>query len=308
MAGLDQAQLNFNPDALAVLNALLGLIMFGVGLDLRLGDVRTLMSRWPVLLVGLIGQWVLLPLLTVILIVWLKPSPSLALGMIIIAACPGGSVSNYFSHVARGDIALSVSLSALTSAICFITTPLTIALWGGLLPEVSALLATVSIAWHEMLLLVLGVLLLPALAGATLAALRPQRADQLRKPLQRFSMVAFAGFVIAAFAANGRLFFEAAEQIVGLVAVHNAAALLAGYLLARVFRLRSPECRSICIEVGIQNTALGLSVIFTFFDALGGTALITAWWGVWHLITGALVAVGFKRSDLARAPTTMTNV
>ncbi|MEL7025202.1 MAG: bile acid:sodium symporter [Pseudomonadota bacterium] len=291
MAALDQAQLNFNPDALLALNVLLALIMFGVGLDLRWRDVSNLRGRWPVLFVGLAGQWLLLPLVTVALALALQPHPSLALGMIIIAACPGGSVSNFFSHLAKGDIALSIALSAITSAICFVTTPFAIVFWGQFVPDVAELLRAVHIDWLQMLVLVISVLLFPACAGALVGALRPTLADRLRTPFKIFSMGAFGLFVVVAFVANGKVFVAQAHAIVGIAAIHNGLALLAGFLLARVCRLHDGEARSITIEVGIQNTALGLTVIFTFFAGLGGTALLTAWWGVWHLITGAGLAL-----------------
>lgn len=298
MAGIDQAQLNFNPDALLALNVLLALIMFGVGLDLHWQDVKKLRGRWLVLLVGLFGQWLLLPVLTVGLALFLKPTASLALGMIIIAACPGGSVSNFFSHLARGDVALSIALSAVTSAICFVTTPFSIAFWGQFVPDVAQLLREVRIDWLEMLVLVAGVLLLPASIGGLVGTFLPALAKKLRTPFKVFSMGAFGLFVAAAFVANGRLFLAQAHEIVGLVAIHNGLALLAGIGLAKVCRLHETEARSIAIEVGIQNTALGLTVIFTFFGGLGGTALVTAWWGVWHLLTGAGIALWWRRRRL----------
>lgn len=299
MSGIDQVQLNFNADSIVALNALLAMIMFGVGLDIHWRDLRALAARWPIVLIGLFAQLLLLPLLTVLLALWLRPSPSLALGMVIIAACPGGTVSNFFSHLARGDIALSVTLSTFTSAVCFFTTPFNIAYWGGWIPEVRTLLEAVSVDWRQMLLLVLAVLLLPASLGATLAAKRPRIASRLRVPFRRFSIAAFAIFVLGAFVANQTLFIERAGDIVGIVALHNVAALVIGFITATIFQLSDKERRSISIEVGIQNTALGLAVIFTFFDGLGGTALITAWWGVWHLLTGAALGYWWSRRPIA---------
>ena len=108
-------------------------------------------------------------------------------------------------------------------------------------------------------------------------------------------MGVFSVFVLAALFANGRLFLEWIGDISGLVAVHNSAALLLGYGAATAMRCATPERRAISIEVGIQNTALGLTLIFTFFDGLGGAALITAWWGVWHLLSGATLGMFWSR-------------
>ncbi|MEM9171285.1 MAG: bile acid:sodium symporter [Pseudomonadota bacterium] len=290
MTALDAVQLNFNPTAVLILNGLLAMIVFGVALDLSLQDFIRLRRQPRAILTGLCAQCLLLPALTALLIVGLSPSPSLALGMILIAACPGGSVSNFFSQLARADVALSVSLSAISSLCCFLMTPFTIAFWAGLLPTTQAVLQSVEIDFVQMLLLVAIVLIIPTALGVLFAYARPGQAAALKRPLRLFSMTAFILFVVLAFFANGALFIDHANAIFWWVLVHNSAAFALGFALAWLTRCRPSAQRSICIEVGIQNTALGLALALTFFPLLGSVALITAWWGVWHLIAGGAIA------------------
>lgn len=287
---LDAVRLNFSADALLALNALLAAIMFGIALDLDFADFRRVSRRPRALLTGLVSQWLLLPAVTVLLVFVLRPPASLALGMIVVAACPGGSVSNFFSHLARGDVALSVTLSAITSSFAFVATPLNIALWGSLLPETRALLRNVDVDVARMLVIVVVVLVLPTVLGCWIATYREPLARRLRRPLRRFSMLVFAGFVIVAFAANWSLFVTWAEVIAGIVMLHNGLALAVGFAAATLAGLPRQVRRSITIETGIQNSALGLTLIFAFFDGLGGMALVAGWWGVWHLVSGAAIA------------------
>lgn len=287
---LDAVRLNFSTDALIALNALLAAIMFGIALDLDFADFRRVTRRPRALLTGLASQWLLLPAVTVLLVYALRPPASLALGMIVVAACPGGSVSNFFSHLARGDVALSVTLSAITSSFAFLATPLNIALWGSVLPETRALLRTVEVDVLRMFIVVVTVLVLPTVAGCWIATHRQSLARRLRRPLRRFSMLVFAGFVIAAFAANWSLFLDWADVIAGIVLLHNGLALAAGFAAATLVGLSAQVRRSVTIETGIQNSALGLTLIFAFFDGLGGMALVAGWWGVWHLVSGAAIA------------------
>lgn len=299
---LDAVRLNFSADALVALNVLLAAIMFGIALDLDFADFRRVSRRPRALITGLLSQWLVLPAVTLVLVMLVAPPPSIALGMIIVAACPGGSVSNFFSHLARGDVALSVTMSAITSSFAFLATPLNIALWGSVLPETRELLRSVEIDVVRMLLIVVLVLVVPTIAGCWLATRRQAIAQRLRLPFRRFSMLVFAGFVIAAFAANWSLFVEWAEVIAGVVMLHNGAALAAGFLLATLVGLPPRVRRSVTIETGIQNSALGLTLIFAFFDGLGGMALVAGWWGVWHLVSGAALARFWGVRDVEAAP------
>lgn len=286
----DELVLVFEPGRLLILNLILGLILFGIALDLRLDDFRRVARAGRAAVVGLGAQLLLLPAFTFLLVLWLEPWPSVALGMLLVSSCPGGNTSNYMTHLAKGNTALSVSLSAVSTAAAMVVTPLNLAFWGSLHPSTAGLLRQVDLDPARMAVTVLLILGLPVALGMTLAARRPALARRLRRPLSLFSLLAFVAFVVLALAANLGPLRAHLASVAGLVALHNAVALALGYGAARAVGLAEADRRAVSIEVGIQNTALGLVLIFDFFDGLGGMALIAAWWGVWHLLSGLALA------------------
>lgn len=290
MNDVDALRLAFDPGALVALNAVLGLVMFGVALDLSVEDFRQV-ARSPLGAgIGLLAQFVLLPAVTWGLTMVLELRPSIALGMILVAACPGGNISNVVTHLARGNTALSIGMTALSTAVAVVMTPLNITFWGGLNPATAAILREVSLDPVSLLLTVFTILGIPLVAGMTVAARRPAFAARIRRPMKGLSLGFFAFIVVAALVANWDNFLHYVGVVMGLVALHNATALALGYGAARAVGLPGRDARAVSIEVGIQNSALGLALIFTFFAGLGGMALVAAWWGVWHIVAGLAVA------------------
>ncbi len=292
---LDTIRLSFSPASLRLLNAVLALVMFGVALDLKLSDFRRVLAAPRSPAVGLLAQFVALPALTFLLTLVLRPQPSLALGMILVAACPGGNVSNFISHLARGNTALSVSLTAISTVCAMVMTPLNVALWGGLNPETARLLGDLSLDQGSLLLTLLTILGLPLLLGMTVAERKPRWAAVLRKPMKVFGIIALAGFIIGALLKNWAAFVLTIDQVILLVLAHNALAILTGYGIARLCRLPERDRRTLSIEVGIQNSGLALVIIFGFFDGLGGMAVIAATWGIWHILAGLSLATVWSR-------------
>lgn len=295
MTPIDQVQLNFNESSLLLLNVLIGLIMFGVALDIRVDDFRRVVRdpRGP--LIGLGAQFLLLPAFTFLLIGIVDPAPSLALGMILVAACPGGNFSNFLAAYARSNAALSVSMTAISTALAIVMTPFNLSFWGRLNPGTAAILTQVSLDPIDLLVTIILILGVPLAAGMALVQWRPKRAARMRRPMRIFSLVAFGLFIIGALAANWQEFLTYVGAVAALVALQNAVALAIGYWTARGLKSPLYDARAISIEVGIQNSALALVLIFTFFDGLGGMAIIAAWWGVWHLISGLTVATWWAR-------------
>ncbi len=295
---VDEITLHFSPASLTVLNIVLALVMFGVALDMRVADFRRVMTAGKPVLLGLASQFVLLPAATFVLVLLLDPVPSMGLGMMLVAACPGGNLSNFLTHLARGDTALSVTMSAVSTSAATVMTPLSIAFWGSLHAGTRGILREVDLDPVQMFLTVLIILGIPIVLGMRIAARHPRLARRLRRPMKRFAVVALAGFVIAALAANWQHFLRYVGRVAGLVAIHNAAALSLGYTAARSVGLGERERRAVALEVGIQNSGLGLLIIFTFFGGLGGMAIVAAWWGVWHIISGLTVAFFWSRRPL----------
>jgi len=287
---VDALKLAFEPGTLLLLNVVIGLIMFGVALDLSVADFRAVVRTPRGVLVGLGAQFLLLPAATYVLTRIIDPLPSIALGMVLVAACPGGNISNIITHLAGGNTALSIGMTAVSTAAAVVMTPLNITFWGSLNPGTAAILREVSLDPVELLLTVATILGVPLVAGMTLAARRPGLAAVMRKPMKALSILFFAGVVGMALANNWTYFLEYVGAVMGVVAVHNGTALAMGYGAGRALGLPSRDARAISIEVGIQNSALGLTLIFTFFAGLGGMALVAAWWGIWHIVAGLTVA------------------
>ncbi|MGB5223063.1 MAG: bile acid:sodium symporter family protein [Polyangiales bacterium] len=290
MEAVDQVHLNFNPATLTLLNVLIGLIMFGVALDIRVEDFKRVVRdpRGP--LIGLGAQFILLPAMTFVLVLVIDPLPSIALGMMMVAACPGGNFSNFLAHHAKANAALSVSMTAISTGLAVVMTPANLSFWGGLNPDTAAILREVDLdpfALFETILVILGV---PLMLGMLVAAKKPTLAAPLRLPMKVFSLGAFGLFIVGALIGNWQHFLQNVGYVALAVALHNALGLALGYWSGRVLGCHRYDARAISIEVGIQNSALALVLIFGFFDGLGGMAIIAAWWGVWHLISGLTVA------------------
>jgi BASS family bile acid:Na+ symporter len=295
MTEVDQVMLNFSPTSLAVLNGVLAIVMFGVALDLTLGDFRRLLDTPRALLLGFFSQFIFLPAATFLLVLLLRPSPSMALGMILVAACPGGNISNFITHRAGGNTALSVSLTAVATVCATIMTPFNLAFWGSLYAPAVPLLTETSVSPFEMAWTVAVLLVLPLVVGMIINSRFPALSARMRGTMRIVSMIIFAAFVIGALAANWQYFLDYVGLVAGLVLLHNAVALGGGYGIAWLGGLGEYDRRAVSIETGIQNSGLGLILIFNFFGGLGGMAIVAAWWGVWHILSGFALAAWFNR-------------
>ena len=291
----DALPIRFDPAGLAAVNAIIAVMMFGAALELRLDDFRRVAQRPAGLLAGFTAQAVLTPAATCLLTIVLDVDAALALGMMLVAACPSGALSNVLTWRARGTVALSVALTTLSSLAATVLTPLNFALYAGLNPATRALLQTIGIPAGGILAQTALVLGLPVTLGMLLAARAPHLAARLQVPLRSLSAVALFAFVGGAFWENRGLFVSRFDDFFWLVVGQNAMALALGALVARLARLPEADRRAVTIEVGIHNSALGLIILVTFFPAAGSMMLITAFWGVWHLVSGLALSMWWGR-------------
>jgi BASS family bile acid:Na+ symporter len=294
---LDSISLNFSSEDLLLLNLALALIMYGVALDLRFEDFKYLVKNPKGFFLGIFSQFILLPFLTWCLILIIQPPPSVALGMFLVAACPGGNVSNFLTNYAKGNTALSVSLTGFSTVLAIITTPLNFALWAGLYSPTASMLREISLDYQDVFFTVSLILGIPLILGILTHQYATAFAEKASKVLKPLSLVIFAAFVIVAFIGNLDLFLKYISMIFLWVLAHNTVGLSAGYFTGKVFRLPLADVKTLTIETGIQNSGLGLVLIFTYFDGLGGMAIITAWWGIWHLISGISIASIWKNTN-----------
>ncbi|WP_424984361.1 bile acid:sodium symporter family protein [Microbulbifer sp. S227A] len=302
MTGIDDITLNFSPGSLTVLNTVLAIVMFSVAIDLKPSDFRRLVQAPKPLVTGLVSQFAALPALTYCLVLLTQPRPSIALGLILVAACPGGNISNFITHRAGGNAALSVSMTAFATIATILVTPFNIAFWGSLYAPTRAILQRTQIDPLTVAITVGLMLILPLVLGVTLNTRRPDIAARIRPMLQWISFGIFIAFVLLALAANWGFFLQFAGAVAGLVIAHNAIALAAGYGCATLAGVSSFDRRAITIETGIQNSGLGLVLIFGFFGGLGGMAVVAAFWGIWHAISGLALAALLNRTEAARCP------
>lgn len=300
MDSIDSISLNFSSNNVLALNLSLGFIMFGVALNLTLADFKLILSQPKAVWIGLVSQFIFLPLVTFLLVLIARPHPTFALGMFMVAACPGGNISNFFSANAKGNIALSVSLTAVSSVLAIFMTPLNFTIWTSLYDPTAALLREISLDTTDVFQTIVTILAIPIILGMWVR----HRFTQFAKMVQPFmhigSLVIFGAIVVLAFAANFDLFITYIYLVVLLVFAHNALALASGYWLGRVFGLSEQDRRTISIETGIQNSGLGLILIFAFFEGLGGMAIVAAWWGIWHILSGLALSYywNFKSRSL----------
>uniref|UniRef100_UPI003F492B31 bile acid:sodium symporter family protein n=1 Tax=Cupriavidus necator TaxID=106590 RepID=UPI003F492B31 len=294
---IDLVRLNFNPQAQLGLSLVLALVMFGIALDLKPDDLRHAWSRPRALVIGLLSHHLLYPAATFLMIELLHPAPSIGLGMLLVSSCPAGHISNFFTHRANGNAALSVSISTLSTLGAIVMTPLNVSFWASLDPQMAALLHSFSLDPGHMLFEIALLLGAPLVAGLLVQARAPALARRLHVPMKRFSMLVFLAFVIGALMLNWTIFIEWGRYVVLLVLLHNALALAGGYAFARLARLAERDCRAVAFETGIQNSGLGLVLVFNFFGGLGGMAIITSWWGIWHIAAGMALSTYWLMQD-----------
>jgi BASS family bile acid:Na+ symporter len=301
MTEIDAIRLNFSPESLVALNFILAFVMFGVALDMKPADFRGIRAAPRAVLIGMLAQFLLLPAAAWALTMVLRPQPSIALGVILVACCPGGNISNFLTHFARGNTALSVTMTAFSTVGALFFTPFNAALWGSLNPATAAILREIAIDPVEMFAAVAILLVVPALLGMGVAHRYQAFAARARKPFRILSLGVFALFVLLALGANWDYFLQYTDRVVIAVFLLNALGLTLGYAAASAARLPRADRRAVSIEVGIQNSGLGLILIFNFFGGLGGMAITAAWWGIWHILVGLALASWWRRHPPAVA-------
>ncbi len=309
---LDELRLNFSSESLFVLNLTLAFIMFGVALEIKIEHFKQIVKKPKSAIVGFVSQFFVLPLVTFIVIMVFNRliTPNVALGMILVASCPGGNISNFISSLAKGNTALSVSLTALATLSALILTPFNFAFWGGLYTnfvshvDANSLLRPLEIDPIEMFKAVFILLGIPLVIGMFVNHRFPVFTSKIVKPLKNLSIILFMVIVVLAFKRNYDFFIQHIKYVFIIVLVHNALAISTGFVFATLFKLQRNDRRTISIETGIQNSGLGLVLIFNpkIFPVtldVGGMAFIAAWWGIWHILAGLSIAFFWSKIRIA---------
>ena len=311
---LNDLRLNFSVENLLFLKITLAVIMLGVALEIKIDHFKKVFLKPKGVIVGFLSQILILPLITCALALALNRvlTPAIAMGMILVAACPGGNISNFLTNLAKGNTALSVSLTAISTITAIVITPFTFALWGGIylrlshLLDASTLLRPLEISPRYMFEEVFVLLFIPICIGIFINWKFPKFTQRITAWVKKVSIVIFIGIVILMFAKNFDFFLDHIQYIFLLVLIQNALALGSGYLWATAWRLNEFSRRSITIETGIHNTGLALVLLFNtnIFPAdlaVGGMAFIAAWWGIWHIVSGLVLALIWSKIPLKQS-------
>ena len=302
---IDGIQVTLNAGGMNTINIILAFVMYGVALGIKPQIFVEVFKKPKSVLLGILCQLFLLPaftcLLAILLTGWI--SPMMGLGMILVAACPGGNISNFMSSLAKGNIELSVTLTAISTALAVILTPFNFWCWGSIYlhsAAVSAEIPTLVIPLWDVFKTIFILLGIPLVLGILTSHYLPKVAAVLKKPLQWLSIGIFVAMVVLSFGSNLDAFLKCIKYIFLVVLVHNLLALGIGFGVGTIGKVPYKDRRTLTIETGIQNSGLGLALmlgtsLFANFPPHGGMLVITAWWGIWHIISGLTVATIFNR-------------
>ena len=312
LSSLDNVSINYS--AGGAINIILALVMYGVALGIQPSQFKKVFAQPKSIILGLCGQWILLPALTYLIIVIFNKyiPPMVAMGMILVASCPGGNISNFMTSFSKGNIELSVSMTAVSTCMAPIITPGNYAIWGSLYKtflcnhEIVDANTWLTIPFWNVFETVFILLGIPLVLGLLTTRFLPKVAKVLSTPLRYVSIVIFVAMVLVMFWSNRQQFVDYIKYIFIIVLVHNALALATGNTVARLGHLPVRDRRALTIEVGIQNSGLGLLLLFNpnIFpqEGIGGMLFVTAWWGVWHIVSGLTVATIFRKSKITSSP------
>ena len=273
----------------SLINPLLGVIMFGMGLTLKVEDFRVVFTRPKDVLVGCLAQFTVMPLLAFALSRLFGLDEALTIGVILVGCCPGGTASNVITYLAKGDLALSVGMTATSTLLAPLLTPLLVLLLVGETVDVNVLGMLLSILW---------VVILPIVLGLLVKRLLPKATEQATAYLPAVSTIAICLIVMIVIAANAHKLLAGGWIVILVVMLHNILGLTVGYLIGLMLKMTPAKRRAISVEVGMQNSGLASSLATLHFAAFPMATVPGAVFSVWHNISGAIVARLFARRKL----------
>ena len=273
----------------SLINPLLGVIMFGMGLTLKVEDFRVVFTRPKDVLVGCLAQFTVMPLLAFALSRLFGLDEALTIGVILVGCSPGGTASNVITYLAKGDLALSVGMTATSTLLAPLLTPLLVLLLVG---------ETVDVNVIGMLLSILWVVILPIVLGLLVKRLLPKATEQATVYLPAVSTVAICLIVMIVIAANAHKLLAGGWIVILVVMLHNILGLTVGYLIGLMLKMTPAKRRAISVEVGMQNSGLASSLATLHFAAFPMATVPGAIFSVWHNISGAVVARFFARRKM----------
>ena len=262
-------------------NTLLGIVMFGMGMTLKLSDFKVVFTKPKAVICGILSQFIIMPVLAFLLVTLFQLPTELAVGVILVGACPGGTSSNVMTYLAKGDVALSVGMTACTTIMAPFVTPALVLLLAG---------QTVDVSYVSMLVSIVQVVLVPIALGFVINYFFSKFAQAFSKALPLISVVAICLIIMAVVSANAAKLMTPGPLVVAVVMLHNVCGYALGYLVGRLLGLTKEQMRTLSIEVGMQNSGLATSLATMHFAAMPMAAVPGTVFSVWHNISGAVYA------------------
>lgn len=268
----------------AYITTLLGIVMFGMGLTITVADFKEVLTRPKDVAVGVVGQFLIMPTLAFLLVKLFNLQPEIAIGVILVGCCPGGTSSNVMTFLSKGDVALSVTVTSITTLLAPIVSPGLIYLFAS---------EYIDVAPSALFMSIVKVIIIPIALGFIVQKFFSKQAKASVKVMPLVSVVAIVAIVAAVVAGNQQKIAETGLIIFAVVVLHNCLGYLIGYLFGKIFSMNLAKKKAIAIEVGMQNSGLGASLAVAHFSPLA--AVPSAIFSVWHNISGPILATIFSR-------------
>jgi len=301
LSTIENVRLNFSEGGLLFMNITLAFIMFGVSLEIKIQNFKEIFYKPKAAIIGITSQFIMLPALAFVLVMIINPPPSVAMGMILIAACPGGNISNFISSLAKANVALSVGLTAFATLSASLFTPLNFAFWGSIyvhsFSKAAELNIPIELSFLQMAKTVFILLGIPLILGMWFSRKFPKITKKVLKPIKTGSIIFYLIFIAGALYANLKFVPLVIVPLTIIVLLLNFETVFSGFIMSTIFRLSKADRRTVSIETGIQNSGLALVLIFNplLFNGNGGMAFTAAWWGIIQMITGLLLALALSK-------------
>ena len=280
-----------------ILSLVLATMVFSVALEVKPDDFRRVMQTPKAVLCGLIPQFILLPVGTWLATLALDLPPNIEVAMILVASCPGGSLSNVVTHFGRGNTALSVSISAAASLIALVATPFNFSWMVASNPNTASWLKVLAIDPSDIWISLVLLLALPMSLGLLVATRFPAFTAQIQKPLANFALFMLLAFIVAGLFKERQLLNLALLPLLLIVVLHNASGLFLGWITSIAMRVSERDRRAVMIEGGMQNAGLALGIIAVQFNSDLGMVTLASLWGIWHIVSGMTLATYWRRKD-----------
>jgi bile acid:Na+ symporter, BASS family len=280
-----------------ILLVVLSIMVYAVSLDLKLDDFRYVAKHPQAVAIGLVAQFVMLPWATLAATLVLDLPAPVEAAMLLVACCPGGALSNVITYFGKGNLALSLSISAVSNVLALVLTPLNFTQLVALNPNTASWVRSISLEPKDLVVSLVLLLALPMLAAIATRRLMPNLASKIRKPLENIALAALLVFIVGAVAGQWKTFIAELTQTLPLVIGHNTLGLLLGFFAASLAKLSTKDARAVMIESGMQNSGLALGIIATQFNSNITMVAVAGLWGIWHIVSGSALAMLWRRND-----------